>query len=768
MESSQVDPPVRGYRFGPFVADAVRLRLWKGGRLVPVTTKPFEVLLVLLEHRDRIVSKDELLDRVWPNATVQENNLARQIATLRGTLGREDSGEYIATITGKGYRFVASAEALNTLPQERYLPPMPATRVPDGLAAPMPAPVPAVTSHAARALSNDGVRALASAASFVLLVMAGLGAWSVLGTDAHPPQPALRRVTFDEAAVPRGASWAPDGQWIVYASDRAGGSDLWKHRIGDPDPVQLTSSAAVESQPAWSPDGRSIVFRSERDGGGLHVIAADGSDERRISPFGHAPEWSPDGSWILFKRSVTIPDLPANHFVVSLDGAPPRELRPDVFGQFASLHAAWYPGPNRVSIWGTRRGDSRRQFLTVPLESGTPVATEMSPVVEQELQQLVPGAFVWSRSGRAVYFEAMTDDARNVWRVSVDPATGTWVGGPDRLTTGTGREFDLEVSADGTRLLFTSMSSRTRLWAFPFDASGGQLTGQPYPVSRGSNGEVDFDADASGMKVAYRAVRAGRHELWESQLSGGQDRLLLSSPHLQMVRPIWSPDGAQLAFSRKASARDAAAIGVVSQDGTGERVLTEPADVEMQTYDWSSDGRDLLGPCRFRPTDRYSACVIAAAGEGGDEPQVRIVASDPTRNVFNPRFSPDQRWISFLAHDLSRAATSTVYVAPSSGGPWQAMTDGTWFDDKPRWAPDGRVLYFVSNREGIANVWGRRFDRASGGPVGEVFAVTSFRTAQFEITHRTVSMEIAVTPRHLILPMSESRSEIWMLEGVDR
>lgn len=81
-----------------FTVDAVRLRLWKDGRLVPVTAKPFEVLLVLLERRDRVVTKDELLDRVWPNATVQENNLARQVATLRRALGTEAPGEYIATV----------------------------------------------------------------------------------------------------------------------------------------------------------------------------------------------------------------------------------------------------------------------------------------------------------------------------------------------------------------------------------------------------------------------------------------------------------------------------------------------------------------------------------------------------------------------------------------------------------------------------------------------------------------------------------------------
>lgn len=109
-----------------------------------------------------------------------------------------------------------------------------------------------------------------------------------------------------------------------------------------------------------------------------------------------------------------------------------------------------------------------------------------------------------------------------------------------------------------------------------------------------------------------------------------------------------------------------------------------------------------------------------------------------------------------------------MYVTPTAGGAWQAITDGTWFDDKPRWGPDGKILYFVSNRTGVANVWGRRFVSATGVASGEPFAVTSFRSSQFRLTPRTVQMDIAVTATHLLLPISESRSEIWMPDQVDR
>jgi Tol biopolymer transport system component len=189
----------------------------------------------------------------------------------------------------------------------------------------------------------------------------------------------------------------------------------------------------------------------------------------------------------------------------------------------------------------------------------------------------------------------------------------------------------------------------------------------------------------------------------------------------------------------------------------------------MQPSDWSKDGRTILGACRFGRTDRYSTCVVPVPGAGdAGEGMVRVIASDPRRNLHNQRFSPDQRRIVFLAHALSYASTSTVYVAPTNGGPWRAITEGAWFDDKPRWGPDGRVLYFVSNRSGIANVWGRRFDAAAGAPAGEIFPVTTFNSPQFRLTPRTVQMDIAVTATDLLLPMSESRSDIWMLDQVDK
>ena len=760
-----------GYTFGPFVVDVVKRRLWRDGRLVSINSKTFDVLVVLVQQRDHIVSKEELLDRVWPNVSVNENNLARQISSLRRALGqRPDQHDFVVTVPGHGYRFVALAQDLTEMPldlptgraSQWHEPPDPAA----GSEADGDADERVLTAVAVPA-ARWSIAGVFAAISCVLLAIVVAATVPRRADPTPQPRRTLQRITFDEAALPRDASWSPDGQWVVYTSDRAGNADLWKQRLGDPDPVRLTTSEVNESQPHWSPDGRSIVFRSERDGGGLHIIPAGGGDERIVSTFGYEPLWSPDGTLILFKRTVVLPALPTI-YVVGLDGRPPRPVRPDILGPFSSLHAAWHPDGKRISIWGVT-GEDEMRFVTVPLDGGSPTAHQISARVHRDFASVSARTFVWAPSGRHIYFEGSTGDTENVWRVTVDPVTGAWVDGPERLTTGAGQESHVAISPDGTRVTFTTTSSRTRLWAFPLNRTNGRLSGQPFPITSGSTGEVDFDVRADGAKLAYRAVRAGRNELWERSIADGQERLLLSSTDARLTKPRWSPDGTRLAFSRCPTRGHAVAVSLVHVDGSGERVVTTPGRLEMQMSDWSKDGQSILGACRFSPSERYSSCLVPVSnGDQTAHPAVRVIASDPKRNLFNQRFSPDQRWITFLAHDLLYASTSTIYVASATGGPWIAMTDGGWFDDKPRWSPDGRIVYFVSNRSGIANIWGRRFETSTGAPIGEPFPVTSFRSAQFQLTPRTVQMDIAITATHLLLPMSESRSDIWMLSQVDR
>ena len=96
------------YEFGPFRLDAAERLLFRDGSTVPLTPRVFDILLVLVENRGHLLSKEELLRRVWGDNFVEESNLTRNISTLRKALGETtDNHPYIETVPWRGYRFVA-------------------------------------------------------------------------------------------------------------------------------------------------------------------------------------------------------------------------------------------------------------------------------------------------------------------------------------------------------------------------------------------------------------------------------------------------------------------------------------------------------------------------------------------------------------------------------------------------------------------------------------------------------------------------------------
>ncbi len=97
------------YEFGGFQLDTGKRVLHEGGKVIPLTPKVFDTLVYMLEHAGETFSKEALMQAVWPDTIVEENNLNQNISTLRRLLG-EKRGEnrYIATIPGRGYQFTAT------------------------------------------------------------------------------------------------------------------------------------------------------------------------------------------------------------------------------------------------------------------------------------------------------------------------------------------------------------------------------------------------------------------------------------------------------------------------------------------------------------------------------------------------------------------------------------------------------------------------------------------------------------------------------------
>src|SRR5712675_280132 len=103
--------------FGDFVLVPQERLLLRGGVPVPLTAKAFDLLAILVQRSGHLVSKDELFEEVWPNTTVQETNLTVNISALRKALGGGQNGsEFIQTVPGHGYRFVAPVLPRQTMP----------------------------------------------------------------------------------------------------------------------------------------------------------------------------------------------------------------------------------------------------------------------------------------------------------------------------------------------------------------------------------------------------------------------------------------------------------------------------------------------------------------------------------------------------------------------------------------------------------------------------------------------------------------------------
>jgi TolB-like protein/DNA-binding winged helix-turn-helix (wHTH) protein len=99
------------YEFGPFRIDPKEQVLWRDGKVVPLSPKLFDTLLVLVQNSGHLVNKDEMLRRVWPDSFVEEGNLTKNVFLLRKILEDGQDVAYIETVPKRGYRFVAAVKA---------------------------------------------------------------------------------------------------------------------------------------------------------------------------------------------------------------------------------------------------------------------------------------------------------------------------------------------------------------------------------------------------------------------------------------------------------------------------------------------------------------------------------------------------------------------------------------------------------------------------------------------------------------------------------
>jgi DNA-binding winged helix-turn-helix (wHTH) protein len=120
------------YSFGEFRVDTQNRSLFRGEVPIAITPKAFDVLLLLIQHGGELVSKDTLMQTVWPNSFVEESNLTQTVFMLRKALGETSSQRYILTVQGQGYRFVPNVKSLPAVERQATTPVAPTPPIPDG------------------------------------------------------------------------------------------------------------------------------------------------------------------------------------------------------------------------------------------------------------------------------------------------------------------------------------------------------------------------------------------------------------------------------------------------------------------------------------------------------------------------------------------------------------------------------------------------------------------------------------------------------------
>lgn len=300
------------YKFGPFELNIYERMLMRDGCYVPLTPKAFGTLAVLVERCGHIVEKEELISQVWPDTFVEDVSLAKNVSTLRKTLGESGEQRYIETVPKRGYRFVANVsiveqhlDRVTVQASDAPYPSIPASGTPSPVPNPLPAKVGFWTGPRQWLI---GVCLLAALAMVL---------WKLSDVNRPFAAPAvpLRDVPLTSFQGRQSQPvFSPDSNQIAFvsASPELDEQHLYTKLIGTEALLQLTHGPGIDSKPAWSPDGRYISFlRSSPDSRAWYLIPAIGGAERRLTdvfPYfdlgsGNSSYYSPDGKfWPLSTR----------------------------------------------------------------------------------------------------------------------------------------------------------------------------------------------------------------------------------------------------------------------------------------------------------------------------------------------------------------------------------------------------------------------------------------------------------------------------------
>ncbi|MEH6417651.1 winged helix-turn-helix domain-containing protein [Pseudomonas sp. CGJS7] len=656
-EPSTSTLPAEHLRVGDCVVDIPLREIRAPGARRPrrITPKSMGVLLVLVEHADRVVSRDALLAEVWPDTLPTDDVVTQAVTQLRKAFD-EDRGNprYIETIAKNGYRLLARVEWLSpaATPAHEAEPAPEAENASSGAEAvafdervePIPLPM--------RPRPRGTWRSIVGAIAAVVALVALLVWWS-LARLPHTAGPAAAPV--DSARVANTArpyrlitsmpgfelapTLSPDAALVAYVAIPEGqrGTAILVQTTDQTPPRQLTrpSGLAEDSAPAWSPDGRSIAFLRVEPGVSCTVlmIAANGGAEREIGDCDpRSPptfEWTPDGRGLIFGSMLTAQGLVGMR-VLDLASGEWRAVPYRPGAGNVDLSPRFSPDGRWIVFL---RNNPQGDFWRLPAEGGS--AERLS-----QLSADVRG-WDWLPDSRSILFGRMIDGDTRMFRLDLE----------------TGQARDLGIESAQAPAVAASRPAAAFVQRKPYYGLFRVVLGD---TSKGAVHVVDplFPSSArdmlpmvapDGRQLVFFSDRSGSNHLWWADLDQPDSLRMLSGLQPGTRYPAsWSADSSR--------------VTVVGPNSEGRNVVNEIVPASGKVTHLPVPVAEPLQAVQLPDPDRL--LVLASADDGR-----------PRLNLFDRRRSP---WVAVGAIDdvsqvrVDGARNRLLFTRQTQAGLWQA------------------------------------------------------------------------------------------------